>query len=186
MKRLVAIFAAVAALAVVSPATPGRVATPTAICADGTYSYSATHSGTCSWHGGVDTWLDTTAPTPPPAQPAPVLRPSAQRCPKDLVALVNSLNDLDARLTVGLTYNTYAARLTLVSIAYNNVDVNKQSASCTRYAGVTAERAFNYHLKAKAAWNACIEAQTCDRADPILQRHWKNAHDNLERAKRNL
>lgn len=30
---------------------------PTAICNDGTYSYSLNHSGTCSWHGGVSTWL---------------------------------------------------------------------------------------------------------------------------------
>lgn|ERR1039458_5176852 len=29
---------------------------PTARCADGTYSYSAHHSGTCSWHGGVAQW----------------------------------------------------------------------------------------------------------------------------------
>ena len=30
---------------------------PTAICMDGTYSYSQTRSGTCSYHGGVMTWL---------------------------------------------------------------------------------------------------------------------------------
>jgi hypothetical protein len=29
---------------------------PTALCRDGTYSYSANHSGTCSWHGGVAVW----------------------------------------------------------------------------------------------------------------------------------
>jgi hypothetical protein len=28
----------------------------TARCRDGTYSFSHTHSGTCSWHGGVLTW----------------------------------------------------------------------------------------------------------------------------------
>lgn len=28
-----------------------------AICRDGTYSYSS-GSGTCSWHGGVDYWID--------------------------------------------------------------------------------------------------------------------------------
>lgn len=28
----------------------------TAKCNDGTYSYSATHSGTCSHHGGVAVW----------------------------------------------------------------------------------------------------------------------------------
>ena len=33
----------------------------TALCKDGTYSYSATRSGTCSHHGGVAVWL---APTP--------------------------------------------------------------------------------------------------------------------------
>src|SRR3954471_8285263 len=40
-----------------------RAATPpgaTARCTDGTYSLSQTHSGTCSHHGGVATWLDET------------------------------------------------------------------------------------------------------------------------------
>jgi hypothetical protein len=31
---------------------------PTARCKDGTTSYSAHHSGTCSGHGGVAEWLD--------------------------------------------------------------------------------------------------------------------------------
>ena len=30
---------------------------PTAICMDGSTSYSRHHSGTCSWHGGVKRWL---------------------------------------------------------------------------------------------------------------------------------
>ncbi|NBO56906.1 MAG: DUF3761 domain-containing protein [Actinobacteria bacterium] len=29
----------------------------TAICRDGTYSFSQSRRGTCSWHGGVRTWL---------------------------------------------------------------------------------------------------------------------------------
>jgi hypothetical protein len=29
---------------------------PTARCSDGTYSSSANHRGTCSWHGGVEQW----------------------------------------------------------------------------------------------------------------------------------
>lgn len=31
--------------------------TASALCKDGTYSYSKTHKGTCSRHGGVDKWL---------------------------------------------------------------------------------------------------------------------------------
>lgn len=30
---------------------------PTALCRDGTFSYSQNRSGTCSHHGGVATWL---------------------------------------------------------------------------------------------------------------------------------
>ena len=37
-----------------APALP--VSGPTAQCRDGTYSYSANHSGTCSHHGGVAVW----------------------------------------------------------------------------------------------------------------------------------
>jgi hypothetical protein len=45
------------------PTAPPPVAAPsppagaTAQCADGTYSFSHTHSGTCSHHGGVAQWL---------------------------------------------------------------------------------------------------------------------------------
>jgi hypothetical protein len=35
-----------------------KAGTPTARCKDGTESYSAHHSGTCSGHGGVAEWLD--------------------------------------------------------------------------------------------------------------------------------
>ena len=36
-----------------APSTPSRPAGTTALCNDGTYSYSQHHSGTCSHHGGV-------------------------------------------------------------------------------------------------------------------------------------
>jgi hypothetical protein len=45
---------ALPASAAVRDAPPGA----TARCRDGTYSFSAHHSGTCSHHGGVARWLD--------------------------------------------------------------------------------------------------------------------------------
>lgn len=43
---------------VCSPSTtPATGISPTAICRDGSYSYSQSRSGTCSHHGGVETWL---------------------------------------------------------------------------------------------------------------------------------
>jgi len=47
-----------------APTTPrsttrdAKSGSPTARCKDGTTSYSAHHSGTCSGHGGVAEWLD--------------------------------------------------------------------------------------------------------------------------------
>jgi Protein of unknown function (DUF4236)/Protein of unknown function (DUF3761) len=38
-------------------AAPSHPAGASAICRDGTYSYSRSRRGTCSWHGGVATWL---------------------------------------------------------------------------------------------------------------------------------
>ena len=43
-----------AASASIATAPPGA----TALCVDGTYSFSQHHSGTCSHHGGVAKWLD--------------------------------------------------------------------------------------------------------------------------------
>jgi len=40
--------------------TSARSAGATAVCADGSYSYSRTRQGTCSWHGGVLFWLSGT------------------------------------------------------------------------------------------------------------------------------
>jgi cytoskeletal protein RodZ len=45
-------------ITVCSPySAPSAPAGATAQCVDGTYSFSLHHSGTCSHHGGVATWL---------------------------------------------------------------------------------------------------------------------------------
>jgi hypothetical protein len=70
------LIAGVLALVLASWAAADSV-TPTARCTDGTLSYSSTHSGTCSHHGGVAEWLGgspttTTGPaTTPPTATAP-------------------------------------------------------------------------------------------------------------------
>jgi hypothetical protein len=50
------IVVAAFAFAGAAPSAPPSGAT--ALCRDGTYSYSKHHSGTCSYHGGVAKWLD--------------------------------------------------------------------------------------------------------------------------------
>src|SRR6266702_346370 len=57
---LATVAALCAAAAGVGAPPPGA----TAVCRDGSYSFSQTHSGTCSHHGGVAEWLDA-APSAP-------------------------------------------------------------------------------------------------------------------------
>jgi hypothetical protein len=45
------------AAAAMRPRAPRHPSGASAICRDGTYSYSAHRRGTCSWHGGVSRWL---------------------------------------------------------------------------------------------------------------------------------
>jgi hypothetical protein len=47
-----------AAPAAAAPAAGSAPAGATAKCKDGTYSKSKSHSGACSKHGGVDSWMD--------------------------------------------------------------------------------------------------------------------------------
>jgi Protein of unknown function (DUF3761) len=62
------VFAAMAAAGRNAVPPPGA----TALCTDGTYSFSQTRSGTCSHHGGVAQWLTpTAAPAPAPTPAAP-------------------------------------------------------------------------------------------------------------------
>jgi hypothetical protein len=47
------------------PTAAAKAAGATAICADGTWSYSAHRSGTCSHHGGVHWWTGNLGPAGP-------------------------------------------------------------------------------------------------------------------------
>jgi Protein of unknown function (DUF3761) len=60
------VFAALAAVGVLAVGATAASAPPpgaTALCRDGTYSFSQHHSGTCSHHGGVARWLDASSST---------------------------------------------------------------------------------------------------------------------------
>src|SRR3989454_10454864 len=73
LRRLTVLLLRLSLVALALAANPAASQQPssaptgaTALCRDGTYSFSRHNSGTCSHHGGVAIWLDA-AGTPPPA-----------------------------------------------------------------------------------------------------------------------
>jgi hypothetical protein len=56
IRRILTVAAVTGALVTGLAGTASAAADPTATCRDGSVSYSASRSGTCSHHGGVATW----------------------------------------------------------------------------------------------------------------------------------
>ena len=111
MKRFVVLmlvgagFVGLAQVAVGDSAPPGA----TARCNDGSYSFSQTHSGTCSHHGGVAVWLDasgsssppTTTTTPPPG--ASPVRPRHGAVTASATLTPGAVNPAVTQVTIGMT-----------------------------------------------------------------------------------
>jgi hypothetical protein len=75
----------------------------TAQCRDGSYSFSQTHSGTCSHHGGVAAWLDGSAQAGAAAAPAQ----AAATAPRGVI--------LASRTRTPGVYNPAVTQATIVS-----------------------------------------------------------------------
>lgn len=117
MKRLVVVMFVGAVLAVLPQVAAGDAAPPgaTARCKDGTYSFSQTHSGTCSHHGGVALWLDGSIPTTTTAPPAPPTTTA--------VVTTTTLPTTTARTTLPTLPTTPPAAPTLPGVG--RIDISK-------------------------------------------------------------
>src|SRR5471032_520343 len=111
--RWLAVAASLSTLCVA--AIPALAASPppgaTALCRDGTYSYSQHHSGSCSHHGGVATWLDSTTTTtssPPPTStptPTPRLGRTVLLAPRTKTSGCRRGSNPDRRCSPGAAYS---------------------------------------------------------------------------------
>lgn len=141
--------------------------------------------------GGATATPVPTGPTPKPtASPKPTPSPPptiSQSCADELEGLLESLEELDGRLDVGLTYVAYGERVGDVSVAYNRVDleaVKGMGLDCVS-TGALLENAFNEYIKAHNAWRDCFDRTGCtnDSVKPTLQAHWATATQKIDAAR---
>lgn len=94
-----------------------------------------------------------------------------------MVEFVETLQDLDSRLDVGLTFAAYSERVGDTRVAYDRVDIEDLDGGCLEHVGVPAEDAMNAYIRANNTWNDCISDIDCDNDSitPDLQSEWADA-----------
>jgi hypothetical protein len=135
---------------------------------------------------GADTGSATSTPVTgktyePATTPAPEPTVSVT-CPQAVLDLVDSLNDLNSRLTVGLKQDDYNDRVGDAKVTYDKLNVDDIDAVCATRVAVKAESALNAYIDANNTWNDCIVDPACDGGDPLtkkLQKKWSEASDLL-------
>lgn len=80
----------------------------TALCNDGTYSFSQTRSGTCSHHGGVAVWL---TPSPTTAAPATTSAPATTTIAAPPATTVSTTAPTTTAVTTTATSRTTTAAI---------------------------------------------------------------------------
>ena len=103
------------------------------------------------------------------------------QCETQLGGFLEALEELDARLEVGLTYAEYSQELGTIQVAYNRLPINQLDARCLARVGIPSEKAFQEFTAAGEAWNECIEALSCeDGISPEVQDQWVNGSEKIQ------
>ena len=138
--------------------------------------------------------------TSPPSVPSPTDSPTTESapdveiddagtvCERHVGRFLRALEELDSRLSVGLTFEQYTQQVADVRVEYDRVPFKRIDVSCTLAVGVPAENALNLYVKANNTWNRCIGNFGCDidGIDPTLQRDWRKASREIRKARRGL
>ncbi len=129
-------------------------------------------------------------------------RSSASICPRTVVGLVTTLNSIDRRLDIGVSFDTYGALVSRANVADGRIASGTESAACASRVGVPAARALNAYIAAYKSWSTCIDwydsprvqndiefggnPPTCEKGPghgyAFRERQWTIASGNVRRA----
>lgn len=132
--------------------------------------------------GGATPTIPRPGATIGPPTSAPGL---SDECIRQIGPLVSTLEDLNSRLAVGLSFSDYSTRVGDVRVAYDRIDANKLDSLCISLVGKPGEDAFNAYVTAYNTWNDCIGNVDCstDSIDSQLQAQWSIATNLITQIK---
>ncbi len=123
----------------------------------------------------TDTPMPTDTPVPTDT-PAPAI---SADCVAAMGPLVTSLEDLDSRLSVGLTYAEYSKAVADLRVFYDRIKIATLDLDCLTLVGSPAETAMNDYITAYNTWNKCVASVSCTNKSiqTKLQAQWSKATD---------
>jgi hypothetical protein len=106
------------------------------------------------------------------------------KCKSQILPLMTALQNVDARLDVGLSQTELSAMVGRASIAYNRINVRSLGFGDCLTSGARLETAFNAYKVTVSRWNDCIYDLYCDvdSIDPMLQSKWASASIAIDKA----
>jgi hypothetical protein len=133
------------------------------------------------------------SPTPTlPPSPTPAVDPAERaiylKCKEKMTPLLDSLSEVDSRLSVGVAFAEYGDLVGDAHVAYDRIPFGRLDSACVLQVGVPLEDGLNDYINAQNEWNRCIQNFGCDidSIDPDLQRSWKKATHEIAKARQEL
>jgi hypothetical protein len=114
-----------------------------------------------------------------------------ETCTDELGDYLESLDEINSRLDIGLSYDEYTDQVGDLRVEYGKIDfddLGDAGLTCLSDVGVPSENALNQYTKAAKRWGACFEDFDCDTdsIQPALQKRWSRASTYVEKAEEGL
>ena len=131
--------------------------------------------------GGGATPQKTPAASKARQKPTARAQTGAEGC--DLGGFLHSLDTLQNRLAVGLSYGQYFEEVTGARSAYTSIRVARLELPCLAV-GAPGERALDQYIEAANVWRACRTDVRCATytIEPRLQHKWRVASHDIAQA----
>lgn len=108
-------------------------------------------------------------------------------CTSELSDFKSELENVNSKLTVGMTQSDFNKALGDVQVKYDRLDSDAINGDvyCSGNVGEPLQDAFNDFVKSNSAWAKCINAYNCEVKGDVLkglQKQWSSAGAKIEKA----
>lgn len=113
---------------------------------------------------------------------------AAEECEASMGDFLTELQEINSRLSVGLSYDEYGTLLGDARVVYDQIDFDAVSQDCTLEVGIPLEDAYNKYIEAFNIWDRCISDFDCsiNEIQPEMRQEWSDATDLIQDAETGL